>query len=330
MKTVLTGFLATVLSIGAAQAQGVTDEYLIAFEACGTYPRVIGRDADGQLEIGRAYPVVSVEKDEIRIWVPGARNTPARVVRDSCGVRVAAVPGQPEGGALVPAPVEEATNLSLALTWQPAFCQRSRNRKRPECKALNGGLRPEAAKAWSIHGLWPQPNGTAYCGVPVADVLADLRRNWGDLPAPEVDMTTLGALGTAMPGAESDLDRHEWIKHGTCHGDAGGADGYFDDTLQLLDVINASEVGRFMAENIGKRIETDDLRAAFDAAFGPGVGERVSVKCSGRGDDALISEILVSMRGKITPTASLAALIAAAPVTNSRCDGGTVDAAGVD
>ena len=74
----------------------------------------------------------------------------------------------------------------------------------------------------------------------------------------------------AMPGTASFLERHEWIKHGTCHRGAGGADEYYDDTLLLVDAINGSPVAALLAERVGGELETAELRQAFDAAFGAG------------------------------------------------------------
>jgi len=46
----------------------------------------------------------------------------------------------------------------LALSWHNAFCETHRYKK--ECKnARNRGN-------FTLHGLWPQPKGKVYCGVP--------------------------------------------------------------------------------------------------------------------------------------------------------------------
>ena len=73
-------------------------------------------------------------------------------------------------------------------------------------------------------------------------VALDKASQWADLPEPPLDDDTREALAVAMPGTASFLERHEWIKHGTCHRGAGGADEYFDDTLALADAINATDV----------------------------------------------------------------------------------------
>ena len=54
-----------------------------------------------------------------------------------------------------------------------------------------------------------------------------------------------------MPGIASCLDRHEWIKHGTCSG--LDADCYFADTLRLAAAVQATpHSAEIIAANIGR------------------------------------------------------------------------------
>ena len=222
------------------------------------------------------------------------------------------------------ADARESTDNRLALTWQPAFCETSRA---AECRLLNGGRLPAAAQALSIHGLWPQPRGREYCGVSDGVRAADKAGRWADLPAPEVDAATRAALAAAMPGAMSALDRHEWIKHGTCYGAAGGADEYFDDTLLAAAAVNAA-VADLFAANIGRRLTAARIRAAFDAAFGPGAGDRVELVCRRAGGRLLIRELRIGLAGAITPQADIGDLIRAAAPVAQGCSGGVVDGPG--
>ena len=66
------------------------------------------------------------------------------------------------------------------------------------------------------------------------------------MPEPELSPDTRAALDKAMPGTQSVLERHEWIKHGTCY-PAGTAEQYFKDELRLAAEVNASPVQAFMA-----------------------------------------------------------------------------------
>lgn len=221
----------------------------------------------------------------------------------------------------------ESTRHVLALSWQPAFCE-----TRPgtaECRALNDGRLPEAEARLSLHGLWPQPRGSFYCGVPEALVRLDEAGRWRDLPPVDVDAETARALATAMPGTASGLDRHEWIKHGSCHRAPGGADEYYDDTLLLMERINASRIGGLIAARLGRHLETTELRAAFDSAFGAGAGDRVEVRCTRDEGRQLIQELRIHLRGVIAPGADPGALLTAAAPVAPGCSGGIIDPAGL-
>ena len=132
-----------------------------------------------------------------------------------------------------------------------------------------------------------------------------------------------------MPGTASFLERHEWIKHGTCFLGAGGADEYYDDTLRVVEAVNASPVAALLAAHVGGELATSDLRAAFDAAFGAGAGERVQVHCAGDRGRTLIQEVSVNLAGAIGPETPVAALILAADPVSPGCPRGVVDPAGL-
>ena len=187
----------------------------------------------------------------------------------------------------------------LALSWQPAFCELKPGKT--ECEQLNAGELPVTETQLSLHGLWPQPRGKEYCGVPAGLVALDKASRWAELPEVAVDAETRELLAVAMPGTASFLERHEWIKHGTCFLGAGGADEYYDDTLRVVEAINASPVAALLAAHVGGELATADLRAAFDAAFGAGAGERVQVHCAGDGGRTLIQEVSVNLAGAIGP-----------------------------
>ncbi len=220
----------------------------------------------------------------------------------------------------------EATDLLLALSWEPAFCEKKSNK--PECKQLNNGLLATPARQLSLHGLWPQPKGISYCGVSKKTQRLDTTNQWSKLPSPQLDKDTAHRLAIAMPGTASFLERHEWIKHGTCFSDRDRGDEYFDDSLYILNAINGSQVGQLLANNIGKRIETRQIRRAFDNAFGTGAGKRVSVHCTTDHDRVLIQEIQIALHGTITPTADIGTLIRAGQPQKMGCSGGIVDPAG--
>jgi ribonuclease T2 len=270
--------------------------------------------------------------DWYQVRMPDAPVTDTRWVSLDCGVHVIAAGPLPDEGdgytdSFDPPAGDEATDLLLALSWQPAFCETKPSKT--ECVHLNDGLLPITETQLSLHGLWPQPIGNFYCGVPNEIQRLDKANRWSDLPAPELDADTAERLSVAMPGTASFLERHEWIKHGTCFfGDRGG-DEYFDDSLRVLDAVNGSLIGELLSEHVGAELDTDDLRAAFDLVFGDGAGSRVQVQCTGDQSRVLIQEIKISLRGEITETADIGELIRAADPQSQGCPRGIIDPVGL-
>jgi len=208
---------------------------------------------------------------------------------------------------------EAGETMVLALSWLPAFCEGAPGR--PECRLL--GPRDRAARGFTLHGLWPGPRGTGYCGR--AGGLAD--RRWSALPEPEIDAATRAALAEAMPGMRSHLHRHQWAKHGSCY--PATADEYFDDALYLLGQVDRSAIGDLFRERIGRDLSAAEIRGAADRAFGTGAGARVSVVCR----DGLIVELRLSLRGRIDPDTALGDLLAAGERGGPGCARGHVDPA---
>jgi ribonuclease T2 len=203
----------------------------------------------------------------------------------------------------------------LALSWQPAFCES--HIRLPECTSQTDGRAD--TRALSLHGLWPQRE---YCGVSRAIIDTDKHGDWGDLPAVRLDGKLARLLAAAMPGTRSFLERHEWIKHGTCFG--SDPDTYFLTALKLLHAVNTSSAGTTLAAAIGKRLTRDEIRTAFDKAFGHGAGERVRIVCERDGNRRLITEITIGLYGDIASDRFESLILAARP-THGDCDAGIVD-----
>lgn len=238
------------------------------------------------------------------------------------------------GGSLPPAPPVSSALISseqpneplppdqdyvLAISWHPAFCE-----TKPyldECRDASGDY---TATRFALHGLWPQDD--EYCGVGERIIRLDEANRWDDLPAIEVSNTTWRDLVRVMPGTQDGLDRHEWVVHGSCAGVS--AERYFRRSIDLTEEINRSAVGALMGSRIGQRVTADQLRAAFDDAFGSGAGRRVRLDCESEDGRRLISELRINLAGPVMGTASLRQLIAAGQTTGPRCDGGIVDRAG--
>jgi ribonuclease T2 len=210
----------------------------------------------------------------------------------------------------------------LALSWEPAFCEGHAGK--PECRSLS----PDRFDAGHLvlHGLWPQPRSNVYCTIGETLRRSAEEGRWSDLPEPDLTQATRRRLAVAMPGSQSLLERHEWLKHGTCY--PGPAEAYFARALDLLDEVNGSAVQALLADRVGQDVTTDEVRLAFDRAFGAGAGLRVKVACSDQGGRRLVSELTLGLAGDVTGSAGLASLLSAAPPTGPGCPGGLVDPAG--
>ncbi|MGH6920874.1 MAG: ribonuclease T2 family protein [Geminicoccaceae bacterium] len=270
-------------------------------------------------EVDRAYELLGANRADqpshfqIRITAAVPRD---RWVEIGCGHVVAAcdLPGEPSR----PAEGSTSSGYVLAASWQPAFCQT--HRTKTECQTQTEARFDSAH--FALHGLWPQPRDKVYCGVSREQRTADEAGRWSDLPPLELTDQTRADLDVVMPGTQSDLQRHEWVKHGTCYSDT--AEEYYVESLQLMNQLNASPVRVLLAGRIGERVTADELRAAFDDAFGAGAGDRVEMACSG----GLVTELLIHLDGAITETTRFAALIAAADPVRAGCSGGRIDPVG--
>jgi ribonuclease T2 len=308
------------------------------FIATQTCPAVLSikkgtNPGDVSIKAGTSYRLLGKNKDAAtHFWieVPGA-NPGQRWVALNCGKTDAAEAAPTNSGAAVDTPQgtvkpkpqprgpkDGKPFYVLALSWEPAFCEKMKGKA--ECQ--HETKTSYEATHLSLHGLWPQPRRNVFCGVDRATAALDDQHQWEQLPAPQMTAETKAALDKVMPGTQSVLERHEWIKHGTCY-PGGNADQYFKDAVRLVNDVNRSAVQTFIAANIGKTIQTSELRAKFDEAYGKGAGERVRVSCTPGG---LISELTIGLKGDISSGTTLSDLIAASESTDAGCPAGVIDA----
>jgi ribonuclease T2 len=218
---------------------------------------------------------------------------------------------------------QERTQYVLAISWQPAFCETRPNR--PECETQTKE-RFDAGN-FALHGLWSQPRSRDYCAVDAAIVEVDENGDWADLPEPEVSAALRQELDRVMPGTQSALERHEWIKHGTCYDE--DAEGYFQDSVDMLEAVNASVVRELFSASVSMELTQQEVRAAFDAAFGEGAGERVRLSCIEDEGRRLINELTIGLTGDIDGPQSFADRIMDARPTDGGCSAGIVDPTGL-
>ncbi len=219
------------------------------------------------------------------------------------------------------AAAQERTQFVLAISWEPAFCETAPDRS--ECTSQTAD-RFDATN-FALHGLWP--TRMEFCKVSGALRILDAEGQWNELPAPNLTAETRAALDEAMPGSQSYLDRHEWLRHGTCYGT--NAEEYFTDSLAMLDTINGSAVRDLFARNIGRQLTMEEIRASFDEAFGTGTGERVRVACVRDGARQIISELTIGLTGDIEVPADYADLTLNARPTRGGGAAGVVDPVGL-
>ena len=182
-------------------------------------------------------------------------------------------------------PVE---NYALAISWEPAYC--ISHGSYPECSSETPSRQDN--KTFSLHGLWPQ--NESYCGVSAANKQLDENGDWSQLPAVVLNASTEAALQVAQPGTQSDLDRHEWIEHGTCSGLS--QQNYYSPMLALLNSVNASNLGSTVSANVGGHLTLAQLQAAAKLDYGTYASTDIEYLCVSSGGKSYLEEVRLHMK----------------------------------
>ena len=223
-----------------------------------------------------------------------------------------------------PAKIERAatkTRTVLGISWLPGFCEKKP--KTPEC--IRQTADSVDARQFSLSGVWRVRK--TYCGVETGLREQDKKNDWLGMPELSLADDVRLELARAMPGVASGYDRHQWVKYGTCSGLV--AEEYYGRALRMLATVNGSAVQELFVDNLGGTIREEDVKAAFDTAFGAGAGNRVKMRCSKDGERRVITGLTIGLGEAEGDDDDLAARIAAAGETKFGCKEGVVDEAGL-
>lgn len=159
----------------------------------------------------------------------------------------------------------------LALSVAPAFCEDEPGRKRrfAQCQSLS----EPAFKRMplTLHGLWPNRRDRrhpAYCGKAA-------RASFCSLPAVNLPGDSRAKLARVMPATADCLDRHEWVKHGSCSGLAEA--DYFAVATTLTERVNRA-LGQELAQHMGREVSIERLREVL-ARTDPALKTAVTFDC---------------------------------------------------
>lgn len=209
----------------------------------------------------------------------------------------------------------------LVVTWGPSFC-----RVEPTSSICASGEIGDMGRTMILHGLWPQPPDSQYCGVPKAIIETDRRHRYSDMPPVELSADVRTRLQSVMANS-ANLAQHEWYTHGTCSGLT--PDEYFGDAVALTDQVR--RVLDPVFDNAGGgELTRDAVRDRFDVVFGAGAGERVVLACrAGGGDTDIIENVRLSLprvaeMNTGEDSLSLGDLLAQGPAIDSGCRSGLV------
>ncbi|QSA97702.1 hypothetical protein [Methylococcus sp. EFPC2] len=304
-----------------------------ATDNCPATKSLRSNDNPGHVTVksGASYTAVNLNKPGgayVLLRIAGA-HPEERWVKLSCGKLgdgpVSGGGDQPPTGG-EPGASSKSGKFLLSASWQPAFCESGAGQNKDECTTETNSRFD--ATHFTLHGLWPQPKGNYYCKVSANDKRNDDNHNWDALPEPPLSPQARAELDKIMPGTQSNLQRHEWIKHGTCFGT--GPEAYFRTAESLLSQLNNSELQRLVETHVGKEVPTADLQTAFEQSFGPGSANALAIECSKDGARTLISGISINLQGVLDPATKLQSVLDVSQHPKAQCAKGVIDPVGAN
>ncbi|WP_318437042.1 ribonuclease T2 [Photobacterium leiognathi] len=264
---------------------------------------------DTKLVVGKQYQVKALNERDYRwvhILVPGAQ--PAmRWVNKDCGTvnfnQTISEPTKKQDNRYSNSrkscsTVGDFDSYVLALTWQPGFCEHfSYKGTKPECNAINDGKLK--ITNLTLHGLWPNK---ASCGTSYGycDRYARL----------DLSRSTIKEIAPWMPNFyyQTKFGEYEWKKHGTCQ--TRNADDYFLTATKLVEKVDASPIGQFIKDNIGRNVSVSSFKKQLTSKFGSDAVDRISLACT---QGKYLNEVRLNLGKNIDLSKPIVDLLKAGP-----------------
>jgi len=265
---------------GSALASEKVEGTFTAVRDCEAYQSFNNGTNPGMIKVkpGVTYEAEEINKpgdwNWIRVDIDDA--TPnLRWVSKECGTpNIKTPPQPPDDDKKKCRTPNQYDSYLLAMTWQPGFCEHPPHLDKPECSALDTGKL--SVSHLTLHGLWPNKDG---CGIDYGKC--------GNTPL-SLEEDTLSALAPWMPNCYyanplCKFAEYEWKKHGTCQ--ERDDDTYFKLAIDLLQRVDKSEIGKYLKDNVGKKISVEEYRKHIEATMGKEVADRMLLVCpEGQGD----------------------------------------------
>lgn len=296
------------LACGTAGASEKASGTYEATRACDAYSSFSKGNNPGALRTqpGASYEIIEVNApgnyDWVRVEYVGAQPR-ERWVSKECGLvkleqGPASHPGKNKPGGDICHLPNKQDSFVLAVTWQPGFCEHYKyNGVKPECDALARG--ELVIDHLTLHGLWPN---LKQCGTNYAAC------HDKDKPAPKLDLSeeTVSRIAPWMPNFyySTTFGSYEWDKHGTCQ--SLPDDDYFNKAVSAVQLVDASEIGTTIRNNIGGKIDVDALFATLRTRYGAGVADNLMLICA---DQNYLQEIRLNLPLDFSVTAGLDKLV---------------------
>jgi ribonuclease T2 len=267
-----------------------------------------------QLIINRRYEALSINNKDwqwIQLRIPGA--SPAvRWVNKYCGTADFKLNGnsnsnsnsnsntnnnshQNPNSCQIP---NDFDSYVLAVTWQPGFCEHvNYKRHKPECDAINSGKK--TISHLTLHGLWPNKRS---CGI-----------NYGycDSKATlNLSAATIKTISPWMPNFfyQDNFGEYQWKKHGACQN--LNDDDYFLTAIDLVKKVNASPIGLYIKQNIGKTVSVSEFKNQLTQTLGFNAVNRIRLSCS---KSRYLTEIQLNLEQDFNPSDNLVSQLEKAP-----------------